>query len=69
MHVQSVQKQFFIVKYANLWGFCFRRRRGCLNFKFLLFHEVVDHRTRTAAKCTQRKKARATRANHFFLNC
>ena len=22
---------FFIVKYANLWGFCCRRRRGCLN--------------------------------------
>ena len=21
---------FFIVKYANLWGFCYRRRRGCL---------------------------------------
>ena len=21
---------FFIVKYANLWGFCCRRRRGCL---------------------------------------
>ena len=30
MHVQSVQKyMFFIVKYANLWGFCCRRRRGC----------------------------------------
>ena len=23
--------QFFIVKYANLWGFCYRRRRGCLS--------------------------------------
>ena len=22
---------FFIVKYANLWGFCSRRRRGCLS--------------------------------------
>ena len=22
---------FFIVKYANLWGFCFRRRHGCLS--------------------------------------
>jgi len=21
---------FLIVKYANLWGFCCRRRRGCL---------------------------------------
>ena len=25
----------FIVKYANLWGFCCRRRRGC-HFDFLL---------------------------------
>ena len=23
---------FFIVKYANLWVFCCRRRRGCLSF-------------------------------------
>ena len=23
---------FFIVKYANLWGFCCRRRRGCLSY-------------------------------------
>ena len=22
---------FFIVKYANLWGFCYRRRRACLS--------------------------------------
>ena len=22
---------FLIVKYANLWGFCCRRRRGCLS--------------------------------------
>ena len=29
MHVQSVQILFFIVKYANLWGFCCRRGRGC----------------------------------------
>ena len=26
---------FFIVKYANdLWGFCYRRRRGCLSSLF-----------------------------------
>ena len=32
MHVQSVQKYLIsIVKYANLWGFCCRRRRGCLS--------------------------------------
>ena len=29
---------FFIVKYANLWGFsCRRRRRGCLSSPFLRF--------------------------------
>ena len=38
MHVQSVQKLlFFIVKYANLWGFRFRCRRGCLSS--LIFNE------------------------------
>ena len=26
---------FFIVKYANLWGFCCRRRRGC--WSYLIF--------------------------------
>ena len=30
---------FFIVKYANLWGFCCRRRRGCLS-------SLIDHRGR-----------------------
>ena len=33
---------FFIVKYANLWGFCCRRRRGCLSSLFY----VVDGRER-----------------------
>ena len=32
MHAQSVQK--YCVKYANLWGFCCRRRRGCLSSLF-----------------------------------
>ena len=27
---------FFIVKYANLWGFCCRRRRGCLSSLLLM---------------------------------
>ena len=34
---------FFIVKYANLWGFCCRRRYGCLSS--LLFNsngELVE---------------------------
>ena len=32
---------FFIVKYANLWGFCCRRRRGCLSS--LISHVVERH--------------------------
>ena len=28
---------FSIVKYANLWGFCCRRRRGCLSSLFIDF--------------------------------
>ena len=32
---------FFIVKYANLWGFCCRRRRGCLSS--LLIQDHLDH--------------------------
>ena len=31
---------FFIVRYANLWGFCCRRRRGCLS-SLLLCVDVV----------------------------
>mgnify|MGYP007058666076 CR=1 FL=1 len=37
LHVQSVQKTVkFIVKYANLWGFSRRRRRGCLGSQMYL---------------------------------
>ena len=33
---------FFIVKYANLWGFCSRRRRGCLSsLLYVHFHVVI----------------------------
>ena len=28
---------FFIVKYANLWGFCYRRRRGCYEDELFVF--------------------------------
>ena len=28
---KSAKVLFFIVKYANLWGFCYCRRRGCLS--------------------------------------
>ena len=34
---------FFIVKYANSWGFCCRRRRGCLSSLIILRRgEVVN---------------------------
>ena len=32
---------FFILKYANLWGFCCRRRRGCLSSLFFFRNTVV----------------------------
>jgi len=31
---KRAEKLFFIVKYANLWDFCCRRRRGCLSSLF-----------------------------------
>ena len=33
---------FFIVKYANLWGFCCRRRRGCLSSLILIKCHWLD---------------------------
>ena len=40
----------FIVKYANLWGFCCRRRRGCLSSlltSLLMQTRVVVRKTET----------------------
>ena len=34
---------FFIVKYANLWGFCCRRRRGCLSSLFTISYPTRAH--------------------------
>ena len=34
---------FFIVKYANLWGFCCRRRRGCLSSLIMRIDDFVLH--------------------------
>ena len=39
---------FFIVKYANLWGFCCRRRRGCLLGS--LSTHVFETRTATGSE-------------------
>ena len=43
---------FFIVKYANLWGFCCRRRRGCLSSLFL-FLFPLQHVKRSALQNKQ----------------
>ena len=44
---------FTVVKYANLWGFCCRRRRGCLS-------SLISKQRRaspdTAATCKKQKK-------------
>ena len=32
----------FIVKYANLWGSCYRRRRGCLSSLITITTTVMD---------------------------
>ena len=34
---------FFIVKYANLWGFCRRRRHGCLSSLMWLLRILFDN--------------------------
>jgi len=34
---------FFVVKYANLWGFCCRRRHGCLSSLMLPVEVCSSH--------------------------
>ena len=46
---------FFNVKYANLWGFSCRRRRGCLS-------SLLFHKGRLIKNCIKIKGARAGRA-------
>ena len=53
---------FFIVKYVNLWGFCCRRRRGCLSSlismnvnnekSFSYFSHMVFSRVCVMVQCT-----------------
>ena len=47
--------QFFLVKYANFWGLCCRRRRGCLRFTevvvnncFSIYHSSLINSAKTA---------------------
>ena len=37
---------FSILKYANLWGFCCRRRRGCLGSLMFVFYSSGRRRRR-----------------------
>mgnify|MGYP000258916924 CR=1 FL=1 len=39
---------FFIVKYANLWGFCCRLRRGCLKLPIIA---LCRHRRESREVC------------------
>ena len=39
---------FVIVKYANLWGFCCRRRRGCLSIQL---HSIFHKSRRKGCTC------------------
>ena len=56
---------FFIVKYANLWGFCCHRRRGCLSPFQKRAGEWVEFRPATASgigtrdrvSCLQKKRS------------
>ena len=49
----------FIVKYANLWGFCCRRRRGCLSSLLITYDApfcrkawlTADKHDRNSAMC------------------
>ena len=40
---------FFIVKYVNLWGFCCRRRRGCLS-SLILFGRLGQRHCSSACR-------------------
>ena len=52
---------FFIVKYANLWGFCCRRRRGCLSSLLLAcIQDEILGRT---------KRAKSKGYRNIFANC
>ena len=57
---------FFIVKYANLWAFCCRRRRGCLSS--LLGQPQWQRRRRKTVMVEWGKNNRAARAAHVLDN-
>ena len=60
---------FFIVKYANLWGFCCRRRRGCLSSLFNYFSSPsTSHPEATRVLCQHyRMRARSDNLKIYLL--
>ena len=52
---------FFIVKYANLSGFCCRRRRGCLS-------SLIDHRGRQNVVRTKKWHTRRSHWCSFYFD-
>ena len=57
---------FFIVKYANLRGFCCRRRRGCLSSLLLLRRNHVGM-TKSRTSWTARQTKRVCHAAVVFI--
>ena len=56
---------FFIVKYANLSGFCCRRRRGCLSSLIVSFAAVFWHANRRVP----RKETEQFTAGGIIASC
>ena len=61
---------FFIVKYANLWGFSCRRRRGCLSSQLKQPRRRRPRERHKFAYLTTKNNsfARFARAFFIFLN-
>ena len=56
---------FFIAKYANLWGFCCRRRRGCLSS---LIIQVKRHPVTATDSCIQYGARSKIRGLHSVID-
>ena len=58
---------FFIVKYANLWRSCCRRRRGCLSFLFEVLTTTRARSSKYFVLCLYIKTIRSCQANRSAL--
>ena len=59
---------FFIVKYANLWGFCCRRRRGCFREFKKLRRQLQRKRHIKIELCVKLSLLRLSRVEHVVQN-